>query len=112
MPIEAPVMRKMRMMAPRVAPMVRRIAMSLPLSLTSMIRPGDDVERGDQHDQRQDDEHDVALDLERGEEGCVALPPVGEVDLALGGLLDLRPQRVDLIGIVDEDLDALASSPG
>ena len=38
-PIEAPVMRKMRMMAPCVAPMVRRIAMSLPLSFTSMIRP-------------------------------------------------------------------------
>ena len=38
-PIAAPVMKKMRMMAPDVAPMVRRIAMSLPLSFTSMMRP-------------------------------------------------------------------------
>src|SRR3546814_18012127 len=29
---------------------------------------GNDVERGDDDDQRQDQEHDVALDLERGEE--------------------------------------------
>ena len=38
-PIEAPVIRKIRMIAPWVAPMVRRMAMSLPLSFTSMIRP-------------------------------------------------------------------------
>ena len=38
-PIEAPVMRNTRMMAYFVAPMVRRIAMSLRLSFTSMIRP-------------------------------------------------------------------------
>ena len=38
-PIEAPVMRKMRMIAPCEAPMVRRMAMSLPLSFTSMMRP-------------------------------------------------------------------------
>ncbi|MCY1312046.1 hypothetical protein D9M70_624270 [compost metagenome] len=35
----APVMKKMRMTDPAVAPMVRRMAMSLPLSFTSMIRP-------------------------------------------------------------------------
>ena len=38
-PIEAPVIRNTRMIAPWVAPMVRRMAMSEPLSLTSMIRP-------------------------------------------------------------------------
>ena len=38
-PIAAPVIRKMRRIAPRVAPMVRRMAMSRPLSFTSMIRP-------------------------------------------------------------------------
>ena len=38
-PIAAPVMRKMRMIAPRVAPIVRRMAMSRALSFTSMIRP-------------------------------------------------------------------------
>ena len=35
----APVIRNTRMTAPCVAPMVRRMAMSLPLSFTSMIRP-------------------------------------------------------------------------
>ena len=49
---------------------------------------GDDVERGDQHDQRQDHEHDVALDLQRREEGLVALPPVGDEDLAARRYLD------------------------
>ena len=38
-PIDAPVMKNTRMIAPRVAPMVRRIAMSWPLSFTSMVRP-------------------------------------------------------------------------
>ena len=38
-PIAAPVMKKTRMIAPRVAPMVRRMAMSWPLSFTSMVRP-------------------------------------------------------------------------
>ena len=104
-PIEAPVIRKTRMIAPRVAPMVRRIAMSLDLSFTSMIRPGDDVERRDQHDQRQDEEHDVPLDLERGEEGAVALAPVGEQDRPLGRLLDRRARLVDPVGVVEEDLD-------
>ena len=77
-PIAAPVMRKMRMIAPRVAPMVRRIAMSRALVLHQHDQAGDDVERSHQHDQRQDEEHHVALDLERAEEGLVALPPVGQ----------------------------------
>ena len=38
-PIAAPVIRNIRMIEPCEAPMVRRIAMSLPLSFTSMIRP-------------------------------------------------------------------------
>jgi hypothetical protein len=36
-PIQAPHSRKIRMMAPLLAPMVRRMAMSRPLSFTSMI---------------------------------------------------------------------------
>ena len=51
-PIDAPVMRKTRMIAPRVAPMVRRMAMSLDLSFTSMIRPEMMLKRRDEHDQR------------------------------------------------------------
>ena len=39
MPIEAPVIRKTRITAPRVAPMVRRTAMSFDLSFTNMMRP-------------------------------------------------------------------------
>ena len=38
-PIAAPVIRNIRMIEPCEAPMVRRMAMSCPLSLTSMIRP-------------------------------------------------------------------------
>ena len=38
-PMEAPVMRNTRIIAPLVAPMVRRMAMSRPLSFTSIIRP-------------------------------------------------------------------------
>ena len=38
-PIAAPVIMKMRMIAPRLAPIVRRIAMSWPFSFTSMISP-------------------------------------------------------------------------
>ena len=37
-PIAAPVIRNTRMIAPCVAPMVRRMPMSRPLSFTSMIR--------------------------------------------------------------------------
>ena len=39
MPMLAPVMKKMRITAARVAPMVRRMAISWPLSFTSMMRP-------------------------------------------------------------------------
>ncbi len=38
MPIDAPVIRNTRMIEPCVAPIVRRMPMSRPLSLTSMIR--------------------------------------------------------------------------
>ena len=37
-PMAAPTMKKMRCTAPPVAPMVRRMAMSRPLSLTSIVR--------------------------------------------------------------------------
>ncbi len=38
-PMAEPVIRKMRSTEPRLAPMVRRMAMSWPLSLTSMVMP-------------------------------------------------------------------------
>ena len=79
--------------------------MSLALVLHQHDQAGDDVERRDQDDQRQDEEHDVALDLERREEGAVALPPVGEHDRALGRLVDGRARLVDAVGVVEEHLD-------
>ena len=39
---------------------------------------GDDVEGGDDDDQRQDQEHDVALDLDRVEEARIGLLPVDD----------------------------------
>ena len=36
---------------------------------------GNDIEGGDEDDERQDEEHHVALDRERGEEGLVAALP-------------------------------------
>ena len=39
MPMAAPVITKTRKIAPRVAPMVRMMAMSRPLSFTSMVSP-------------------------------------------------------------------------
>ena len=85
--------------------MVRRIAMSARLVLHQHDQPGDDVERRDEHDQGQDDEHDVALDLERREEGAVALAPVGQDHRPLGGHLDRLARLVDAVGVVEEDLD-------
>ena len=109
-PIAAPVIRKMRRIAPRVAPMVRRMAMSLALVLHQHDQAGNDVQRRDQHDQRQDHEHDVALDLQRRKEGLVALPPVGQEDLALRSGFDRLSQRIDAVGIVDENLDRLRAA--
>ena len=60
-PIVAPVIRKMRMIAPRVAPIVRSTAIAARLVLHQHDQAGDDVERRHQHDQRQDREHHVAL---------------------------------------------------
>ena len=62
-PMLAPAMKKTRITAPRVAPMVRRMAMSRRLVLHQHDQAGDDVQRRDQDDQRQDQEHDIALDL-------------------------------------------------
>src|SRR6185437_7335414 len=46
-----------------------------PLILHHHDHAGDDVERRDEDDQRQDQEHDVALDLDGVEEAEIALLP-------------------------------------
>ena len=45
---------------------------------------GDDVEGGDQDDQRQDQEHDVALDLHELEEAAIGVLPVGDAQRPFG----------------------------
>ena len=59
----APVMKKTRMIAPLVAPMVRRMAMSRPLSFTSMIRPEMMFSAATSTISVEDQEHDVPLHL-------------------------------------------------
>src|SRR5262249_15351682 len=68
---------------------------------------GDDVERGYHHDQSEDQEHHVALDLERAEEGAVALAPIDHEDRPAGGLAHLAAELIDPIGIGGVDLDAV-----
>ncbi len=69
-PMLAPAIRNTRITAPRVAPMVRRMAMSPRLVLHQHDQAGDDVERRHQDDQGQDQEHHIALDLQRVEEAA------------------------------------------
>src|SRR5712671_4791810 len=85
-PIAAPAIRNTRMIAPREAPTVRRMAISLPLSFTSMIRARNDVQRRDQHDQGQDNKHDIALDLKCSKKGRGTPSPVDEEHRPPGGV--------------------------
>ncbi|OYW31770.1 MAG: hypothetical protein B7Z45_10090, partial [Azorhizobium sp. 12-66-6] len=68
---------------------------------------GHDVQRRHQDDEREDQEHDVPLHLQRIEEGGVPLAPVDDIDRTLGGLLDRRAQFGHIVGIVDIDLDGI-----
>ena len=79
----------------------------LRLVLHQHDQAGDDVERGHQHDQREDQEHHVALDFERAEEGAVALAPVGHEDRPACRLVDGGAGLVYPVGIVEIDLDEL-----
>ena len=61
---------------------------------------GDDVQRRDQDDQGQDQEHHVALDLQRIEERRIALPPVDqEYRPPAASVTDLRKASI-LSGLV------------
>ncbi len=66
---------------------------------------GDDVQRRDQHDHGQDQEHHVALDLQRIEEGRIALPPVDQKHRPPGRFGHALAEGVDLVGIGGEHLD-------
>ena len=105
MPIDAPVIRKTRMIAPRVAPMVRRIAMSLDLSFTSMIRPEMMLSAATSTISVRMRNITLRSTSRAREEGAVALAPVGQDDRPPGRLLDRRARLVDPVGIVEIDLD-------
>ena len=65
-----------------------------------------DVERRDQDDHGQDQEHDVALDRERAEESLVALLPGLNCEAGTGGVAAAPSVMSSIaIGIVDHDLD-------
>src|SRR5262245_63800889 len=103
-PTEAPVTMKTRMIAPCVTPIVRRMPMAA-LVLDQHDQAGRDVEGRDNHDDRQDQEHHVAFDLQRIEEGGVALPPIDHEDRSAGGLGDEPAEAIDLVRLVDINLD-------
>ena len=69
-PIVAPVMRKMRIIAPRVAPIVRSTAIARALSCTSMMRPEMMLSAATSTISDRIDEHHVALDSEHVEEAA------------------------------------------
>src|SRR6201999_171601 len=68
-------------------------------------QPRHDVQRCDQHDHGEDQEHHIALDLERVEEGGVTPPPVHQKDRPSGGFGHGLAETVDLVGIVGKNLD-------
>src|SRR5262249_31393331 len=65
-----------------------------------------DVERGHDYDDGEDQEHDVALDLQRIEEGRIALTPVDHEDRPVGGVGDELAIAVDLVRLVDINFDS------
>ncbi len=73
--------------------------MSWPLSFTSMIRPEMMLSAATSTIMRQDQEHHVALDLQRVEEGRVALPPIDQEQRPARGLGDRLAEGVDLSGL-------------
>ena len=59
----------------------------MPLILYQHDEARNDIEGGDQDDERQDQEHHIALDSERAEEGLVALLPRLDIEV--------RPRRIE-----------------
>ena len=106
-PMNAPAMKNTRMTAPLLAPIVRRIAISPPLSFTSMIQAGDDVQRCDQYDQRKDQEHHIPLDRQGAKKAGIHLLPIDQAGCGSGGALYGRPPGGNFIGLGDHHFDAL-----
>ena len=68
-------------------------------------QPRRDVERGNDDDDSENQEHHVALDLERTEERGVALAPVDQEDWPSGGVGEELAVVVDAVRILGIDLD-------
>src|SRR5579872_3387554 len=71
---------------------------------------GDNVQCGDENDQCQNREHDVALDSQSVEESLIALAPIDHDDRPLQRGFNTITHLVHMIGIVDKDLDDIRLS--
>ena len=93
------------MIEPRVAPMVRKMAMSLALSFTSMIRPEIIFSAATSTMSDRDNELQVALHFQRREKRAIALPPIRHETGPLQRILDSRAVIIHLVGVFDKNLN-------
>ena len=105
MPIVAPVIRKILMIAPRVAPIVRSTAIARALSCTSMIMPEMMLSAATSTIRDKIANITFASTAEHVDQAPVVLPPVGVDHRTLLGGRDARAHGVDSVGIVEIDLD-------
>ena len=84
MPIEAPVIMKILRIMPPCGPHGAQDGDVPRLVLHQHHHARDDVEGSDQDDQGQDQEHHVALDVERADQCRIGLLPVGQHHAAIG----------------------------
>ena len=105
MPIDAPVIRNMRITAPLVAPIVRRMAMSRPLSFTSIIRP--EMMFSAATSTISDRMMNITLRSTASTLKNVSLRWRQSLTVIVGpaGVLDQLVVAVDIFGIVDDDFD-------
>ena len=79
--------------------------MSFCLSITTIIKRCDDVERGDRDDEHQDDPHHHLLDVDRVEQIAVVLRPVGVPHSRLERARLARTKLLDRERIVEPHRD-------
>ena len=79
---------------------------SLPLVLHQHDQARNDVQRGHQHDQGEDQEHHVAFDLKCGEKGRGTPAPIDQEHRPPGGVCHRPSEFIDPVGAgFDEDFD-------
>src|SRR5690606_7799727 len=79
----------------------------VPLVLHQHDKAGNDVQRSNKNDKRQDHEHDIAFDFQRREECLIALAPVDKRELTSRGLFHRCAHRIHLVRIIDKDFKRL-----